>query len=1099
MSVMGRKIFIRWVGCLASTSIFLGTAQADDQVRISYKTNSEQAIDLVYNGRPIDKDQAAELQIKGIDISQLDPMPNDIWTPKELPYTNAEKFNYPPEGASFDYSSKMNASGFFRGQVLHNNRPFRLVVDMDHHQAQATAALMRRLGYPVDSPKNYRKVTIQFQSKEEMDGFYYDMGLNTRFARDRWITREDLSALRVDLQDVTIEYPRIEIPTYYWGRASASWLDGRRAARAMIIPLSLLDIRLSSNSINIFSWEFGRIMSQNVLLNHPYAGAFNGETTFEDARWIARKIGQLTRDEFKAIVAESHFPHDIQAIVLEKLIARRNHMVTLFKLDKDPLIVTKIPFKTNVNIGSVRHGEVNQEYYEGYAPRFTVGDPKSPLRWSEIKHYLKMEGIAQAINVATSAINKKIQLFTAEEGQQKFAQNFAREVTDYCTQQLATNPFEPCRYVVPLKAWAQPLAGLNVSASRSLVTGTYYGSDAKAQLVDNISIGASVGIFGGTTAIQGPWKNVGVTASAGYQRNYTHVRPVAGLAASKNESWKNLYVPGFMKHLGKTIDLAEEDSKLQKSDVNDSLVKFLSELKDGEVFTITDSYVGQLGPQANIPLTGLMGAALGELGPTVGVGVTGDWVIMKRVMITRRDNRLEIYDSKINMRALSGNMSLNMWIQLAKVQMQGKRGNATTDATMIDLTPVTDGDLLKDPNQDAIRKKMAITLREVFVHNDIEVAQYYFPPVNLTHELQGKLKNAKALMWTWSGYDENHKVKITLADDPDHPFDRDINARSLYSTRRVRLQGKNPYGLLGQVVSKVSGVSGLLDPGNNLNPSNTFLGKANWSTVKTEAEITEGRDFKPMMILEDFYSGWSISRDQFLKIMNTITDEVKSLNGGNPLFRAEVFNSTDKVQAYEIRSSTFIYPAGLENIRTYLQEGTNCIKGKPCRELLVRLIDLTAFDDLRKRCKNYILSEVVSSDLEELEKIPETDKTVWKKCVTPWMRKVIRQVRKAPPRSDKETFVQWTNSMMDLLLKNGDFARLLNRVGEDNYYFSVSVSGFRTKDENGDQKYFTDSIGSIGRPVTLGPFADLEVVDTNQVKWKISDFETQARYFGNGL
>jgi len=721
------------------------------------------------------------------------------------------------------------------------------------------------------------------------------------------------------------------------------------------------------------------------------------------------------------------------------------------------------------------------------------------LRWSEIKHYLKMEGIAQAINVATSAINKKIQVFTTEAGQEKVLKNFASDVTNYCTQQLAVNPFQPCRYVVPLKAWAQPLGGLNVSATRSLVTGTYYGSDAKAQLVDNISIGASIGLFGGITAIQGPWKNVGITASAGYQRSYTHVRPIASLSASKNESWKHLYVPGFMKHLGKTIAVPDQYSKIDVSKVNDSLVAFLAELKDGEVFTITDSYVGQLGPQMTIPLTGLMGAALGELGPTVGVGVTGDWVIMKRVMITRRDNRLEIYDSKINMRALSGNMSLNMWIQLAKAQAQTKRGNATTDATMIDLTPVTDSDQLKDTSKDDARKKIAITLRDVFIHNDIDTAEFYFPPLNLTHQMRGRLKNAKVLMWTWSGYDENHKVKVTLADRADHPSDVDARSRSLYSTRRVRLQGKNPYGLLGQVVSKVSGVNGLLDPGTNLNPSSTFLGKANWSTVRTEAEITEGRDFKPMMILEDFYSGWGVTRDKFIKVMNTITDDVKSLNGGNPLFRAEVFNSTDKIQAYEIRSSTFIYPAGVENMRAYLQDGTNCIKGKPCRELLVRLIDLTAFDDLRKRCRNYILSEVISSDLDELERIPEKDKTVWHKCVTPWMRKVIRQVRKAPPRTHKERFVQWTNSITDLILKHADFAHFLHRLGDDNYFFSVSVSGFRTKDENGDQKYFTDSIGSIGRPVTLGPFADLEVVDTNGIKWKVSDFETQARYFGNGL
>lgn len=1092
------------------------TAEASDQIYIPTKTKTAQAIDILDTSDPagrrtIDRSRLAQMHMNGTDISAMDPAPNDVWTPNSLSITNEDQFSYPPEESTFTYLSKMRASGQFRAQVEHNGRPFRIVIDMDNHQAHATAALLRRLGYNQDSPKDYRKLTVSFKSKADYDDFFYYMGLNTRFAKKRWVVSEDEANLKVVLQDVTIEYPRIENTQYYWGRASGNWLAGRRAARALIVPLSLLDIRLSERSVNLYSWELGRVLSNNIVLEHPYATAFQ-ETTYEDAKWIARKIAKLTEADFRLILERENrlsndhagYPDEINSVLLRKIISRRNQLVTLFGLQNEPGIVAKIqPSIGVVNTACVKKDEVQCEYFDGYAARFTVGDPQSPLRWSELKHYIKMELISQAIAVATSYMNKELQIHTVEEAQDNVTKKFIENVAKACAEQAQTNPGEPCRYVVPLKAWAQPISGIHVNASRSLVTGTYYGSDAKAQLVDNISVGVNVGALLGTTAIEGAWKHIGGNASLGYQRNYTHVRPIMSLESSKNEKWKNLFVPGYMKNLGRILNLPEqEDGTYKDKDVTAGLKEFLAELRDGEVFTITDAYVSQVGVQANIPITAL---AAGNVGPSIGVGVSGDWAIMKRVTISRRKDRIEVYDNKMNVRSIGANMSLNFWIQVAKVSAQWKKGEAETDVMSMDISPATDDAKVAKADLNGERKKLHAALSQIFVQNEIDAAKDFYPPINVDHELKGKLKRAKVLMWSWSTYEENHKVKVTYPVDPQGRYDAEAEARTLYSSRKVAIKGRDIYGMVGSVISKVSGVEGLLSPSESLNESGTFLGRANWSSVRTEAEVTNSASFKPVMMLEDYYSGTMISKDGLLKIMTHLENEVRSINNDVPVFRKEVFTSTKQLQAYEIRSSIFIYDKGLQELRKFLF-AEPCGRGKKCKGLLLRLVDLTDPSDLRKSCRNFLENEVTDTQFEELESLDPKDNRVWRKCIAPWMRKMMRMVRKMPDASNYEDTVSQLNSIVYLMQKHTDLSRFLNRIGKDNFFFQVRVSGFRTKDENGDREYLTDSIGTVQRPVTLGPFADFKVYDLNRPgpdgkypEWKISDYELQARYFGNGL
>src|SRR5262249_24920489 len=161
----------------------------------------------------------------------------------------------------------------------------------------------------------------------------------------------------------------------------------RRVLRSLIVPLALLEI---PESINLYSWEVGKVVSDAVVLTTPYAQNFD-DLSFEDCQWAVRKIAALSRDDIKAVIAASHLPDDVSAILVEKVIARGNQFVDIFQLHNTLGSNAYMPFTTLVTTGFVTNGKVTRETYDGYAARFAHGDPDSPLRWSEIGRYAAIQ------------------------------------------------------------------------------------------------------------------------------------------------------------------------------------------------------------------------------------------------------------------------------------------------------------------------------------------------------------------------------------------------------------------------------------------------------------------------------------------------------------------------------------------------------------------------------------------------------------------------------------------------------------------------------------------------------------------------------------
>src|SRR5690606_8184835 len=113
--------------------------------------------------------------------------------------------------------------------------------------------------------------------------------------------------------------------------------------RALVVPLSLVDL---PESLNMLTWDFGRVLTNNLVIHNSEdfdASIFDG--TFEDSRWIARKIGALSRADWEDIVKDSHFPDEVSALLVEKLISRRNNLLSLLRLEKN---IPGLPYDSRI-------------------------------------------------------------------------------------------------------------------------------------------------------------------------------------------------------------------------------------------------------------------------------------------------------------------------------------------------------------------------------------------------------------------------------------------------------------------------------------------------------------------------------------------------------------------------------------------------------------------------------------------------------------------------------------------------------------------------------------------------------------------------------
>ncbi len=1062
---------------------------------VAIKNKENAAVDLLIDGKPVDPDHLADLRSAGKDLSLLEPAANDVWSNNKLSAVDGASSVFPPEGANLKYTDTviLNPKGWHRSQVQAMgsdgvSHDYRLVISLDLHQAMMRAALLRKLGYPVPSPKWYRKVTLQFSNEAERSLFTATVSNQSLADHKRWMISEDEKQNRIVLQDVMLEPSTITVPTaFYMANTSKTHVRGRRVLRGLLVPFVLLDV---PESVNEFSWEAAQISNENLIFTHKYADSFD-ETTYDDIRWMVDKIGRLSRQDFKEIVDAGMYPTDIAAVILEKTVARRNNLVFLAEI-QNRVPEKKLPYNLKVTTGTVDEGKVTQEHYDGYALRFTHGDPESPLQYDNIAQFVKIEAMSGLVHQLAQMANAELEFFPMNKLLQQRSKDLFQGFVDY----INSKPTKP--YVQPISTWGGPVGGGAINASRSVVTGSYFGdesSDYRVSLVDQISASARVGYFMGVDGIPKIIPTLGANLSV--IRSYVHVRPIPSIQAASKKNWDELWIPGFMKGLGASLAVSTSDkADVQQKEMSDGITKFLDELKENETFTITDTIALGENASLTVPLTTLLGIDPVSYAATISLGASANQIVLRRTTFTRENGQIKIYLQNIQSQTLGVTFDANLWMNIMRQSYSHKWGTAHTRAFHLNESPKEVKDL----------RKTVLAVKGILEGNNSELLESNFNPYELDHKTKSEISDGKFLFWRWTNIEEWHRVKIRPPKDVEKGIlDPSLYQRTLFSHRILERTGKNYYSFLGDILDGlVQGSTfwkpGILSGGGGSNPKDSFFGNARWSVIGTEAEVTKGKEGNPVTTVENFWAGWDLSKPDLFKIIDAIHARLAGLGLSLTIIDGDVFNDMRRLQLYEIRSTFIIYQSGMEKLRKLLQvtggargsfiqraSGWDSLSGLDKEIVEKTLVPMYG----KKRFEDFCFSEKMAGGEASGEAKQRSYRGVSYDCIMPWMMKVL-ELRHAYPE-DHEEQVKWATRLTNQLEHNVDLAKLITFLGKENLFYQVKISGFRTRDETGDTaEYKSSTIGTFNTKDKAGVFRDF-VTD-----YQIMSSEMNAAYLSEG-
>lgn len=1067
-----------------------------ESVSIPLKTIKKPSSDLVQNGTVLEVGQAATLAAQGVDLSTLDPQENKMWQNKKYPTTD----EFQPKETTVLYQSTEAQLPFtFMARVQSAANPqqfYRLSLSRMTHTTLMRAALLKKLGYYVPTPQYSKNLRVVFKSEEEKNEFL-SMATNTMstdFKSRGWISENDTKNHSVVFTDALLEHATADYFDIQWGYApnpddpaqvaAVQRFSRYRAYRALIIPFSLVDL---PESVNRFSPKFASVLSGHVVITHPTAESFSA-CAYEDARWLLRRLNQFTEQDFREIVQAGAYPQELEELILAKLLHRANNAMELFQLSKP----WNMPNLTNINSpsGLVKNGKVTRELVPGYPQRFAHGERESPFSDGDFERYLGIRGRTAVISTAIAYINEKLDLLSLGD----LISNRQMEIQNKISNHILKNPNKPLYQNV--EAWGGPVGGFNLSATRNVTTGTYYGSSAAIQLVDNVSVSARLGYF---MALDGvPKITPMASANVMIQRDYTHVRPILSITEGTKVSWKNLVVPKFMKNLSQVLE------KQKDADGKYSVDSFLNELREGEVVTITDSITLAGYAQVTASFDVLMGLSPLSFLNSVSVGADGARVTLRQTSFMRTSEGVQIFVRQQNNKIMGLSFDANYFVNVMNIRASTNEAELHTDAFVIDYKPAladyvdenqTDQKYVKEFLE--TRDKLRSSLLALFRANETELlySQFKYRKFAIDHQLKTKEIRAKVLAARMMSFHEDHLLKILYPANPEAP---ELNPQDeqviLLSNKRGQLVGMDLLGFatdwIQAIINKKWAESKVdLGGSDDPNPANIPFGKAYWRIINTEGDLSPNKAdrYPSVAVLQHVWGGWHLNSKKFFKLL----DEVQAQFKNTPiesyrLIEPEAFANTQAINFYRITAQLSVLPGGLDRVRDLILQPDAAGKPVPKAGLVGRIFQKMSEKAGRKaRAEDKELFDEVVTILGNGDKAqglahynrmckmkqereagegggPSNAAGSWVngihyECLESWTQR-LQDLSAAYPKG-KGDQVRWATEVLYIIDEQIPLPQLLKYLGEENYIFVVRINGFREGDEDGDLEYFSNTLG----------------------------------------
>ena len=457
------------------------------------------------------------------------------------------------------------------------------------HNYLLRKALLRKLGYKVPPVKYVKRIKIAFPDKKTKSDFIKNISINNAGSFDRWILSEDGNDVVV--QDVVVMEDQEFNYNLAKGYLSEDVFQGKRIYDSLLLPFALVD---TPESINLMDWTIGRRYSDNILLKFKHAKLYN--CSRDDAIWMARRILALTAKDWDDIVNATHLPPSVKLLLHEKLKSRRNHLGFLFEVQN-----VNLPVDANIsNHDDLENGKITREFYDGYARRFMIPDPESPLSYSEMVSFFKSKAVTTGIELLVSALNNSNFMGT----------DISAKITDFnekLAEEVANNVTTGESGKLPIDTYVFPTVRGNLILNREIVAGSYLGTDNLIQLVDTVGASISVGAFGGVTGLYTKTGEVITTAegvsrqfvpvdlnaraNVFLNRTYSHVKPITSVQKALKYPFKNMLVPQLKRDYGHIMDTLMDEfyknlSPEQKKTINRNIYTSIGTSLEQAEFTL---------------------------------------------------------------------------------------------------------------------------------------------------------------------------------------------------------------------------------------------------------------------------------------------------------------------------------------------------------------------------------------------------------------------------------------------------------------------------------------------------------------------------------
>jgi hypothetical protein len=993
---------------------------------IPLSSGQRPATDLVdrQSGQLLLPDELESLRRSGTDLSTLEPDPSsDLWQESgtgPLP-------SVPELGAAqvqFE-STVLSRTGNFRfvGRAPEiSDRPFTFLISKTVHTVLLRKALLKKLGYRVPDIRRLARLRLSFATPAGKELFLQEMAESTLGAPERWVVnqKEDRA---LELQDVLVMDSVDAIYNLALGALPTNVIQGRRALNGLHLAYGLTSL---SESINLLSWQAGRVVSQHLEL--AFDGSDEFTPNFDDARWMGRRLSRLTRPDLREIVATTELPDPVQRILVEKLISRRNQLVELFLGAPS---APPLAFNPEVTAPPcLISGKLTCPDFPGYGSRFSYGDPESPLSSHELLAFTKSRLLSNVLSNLVRYTNENF--LPRSDLQGKIAERQQQQALDKFVDFLKTGKTSR----TPVAAFAIPTFGGSLIASRDVILGAYLGTDNPVQVADSVGFQVNAGAFIGVDGIEAPWAVSG-NVRASLTRTFSHIKPIKSIRVALKQPFKNILVPlvnldyaDLFRELSDAGFSTLPEEKRQER-LTQIFKTFQEQMDVGESLVITDSIGAEIRAGAGAQVTDALKAYL-----EVGANQTA----ISRLHIHRKsENLIQVYKDLGNARGILVSIGLQaLGMPIIRLSAQVQSGGAQVKFSELNIDP----DLRRNPRI----VEVAGALRSLLLSQSLEGVHRVSPPYSIDYDFGERTTKFSLLFFERAGLKSDLRMRLR------HPEGDAIQLFRLVSAER---KGTNfeKFGtdLINAILMNQNHEEFLISSASNGLPGDSILGDQFTRSLAFDAiyEDLPGNRIRvqdPYLSLSYQWRGWSLSRRELDNILASINSKHHFR-----FFAPPLLPETRKVLLYRVRLDYQIYSEALDHLDEINKERFRSIAERfliPKSEY-GRTTDLTGKPPYSTRPitrREYLVT------------------LSWK-----WGR-THSALLAARSRGDLKGTANALAELVSLLELNLQQAGLTEAFGgEDRYHITARIEGFREGDENGDSPYLAHSLGSFGSKYVHGP------------------------------